>query len=48
MRSGIEPGKAAAELLDTQAPSFEIDTIGIGNFELSAGRRLELCGNLDN
>ena len=48
MRAGIEPGKAAAELLDGQPPSFEIDAIGVGDLKLAARRRLELARDLDD
>ena len=35
--SGIEPCRATAELLNLQTPFLEIDTVQIGDLELSAG-----------
>ena len=31
MRTGIEPGKAATEFLDRQAPGLQIDAIGVSD-----------------
>jgi len=38
MRSGIQPGEAAAHQLDFEGSAFEIETIQIGDFEFAACR----------
>src|SRR5690606_9076835 len=40
--AGVEPGVAAAELLQVQAALLEVAAVEIGDLELAAWRRLEL------
>ena len=46
MRASIEPGVTATEHLDEQIASFEIDSIDVGDFKLSAIRWLDRSSDL--
>src|SRR5262249_23948094 len=46
--AGVEPGKAATELLHEQLAGIEIAAIDVGDLQLAARRRLDLPRDLDD
>src|SRR5215467_13390208 len=48
VRTRIEPRETAAHDLDMQLPTFKVGAIDVSDLELPAGRRSELCGNVED
>ena len=48
VRTSIEPGKTAAEAFDRYPPVLQVAEVQIGNLELTAGRQLELFGEVND
>jgi hypothetical protein len=47
MRAGVEPGEAAAEHLDKQVATLEIDLVHVGDLDLATRRRLDAGRDVD-
>src|SRR5580704_2231603 len=48
MATGIEPGEAATQRLDEKLPVLQIGVVNVGDFQLTAPRRFDGCGDLDH
>ncbi len=48
MSAGIKPSEAAAEHLNKKFAAIKISAVDVGDFDLSAVRRLDRGGNVDD
>lgn len=48
MGSGVEPGMTTAEDFDVKCAAFEVGAVDAGDFEFSAGGRLDVLGDADD
>ncbi len=48
VRAGVEPGVAAAHLLDVEVAGLQVDAVQVGDLELAARARFQVARELDD